>query len=738
MVALVGAGAGTAHAGKGVNLKVLSNRADLISAGDALVEVKLGKRVDPADVVVKDGRRNVTNAFSVGADGRFIGLVEGLDVGRNVLRARVRGARRKRDRQVIRNHPNGGPVFSGPLVQPWVCQETAVDEQCNEPPAYEFEYMPEGGGGFQPYDPEDPPSDVATTTTDEGNEVPFIVRIETGYQLRDQYKIAVLYDPEKPFTATSPQDGFNHKLLITHGASCGIEREAGEAPSVTSDTVVGSSPEVALGRGFAVMSTALDNAGHNCNIITQAESLVMAKERLVERYGELRYTIGTGCSGGSLTQQQVANAYPGIYQGILPACSFPDAWSTGQQLAAYNLLRRYLEDPSKWAPGVSWDPASIGAVEGHPNHVNSIVFDSVYWTDLGVPDDGCAGVSDDQVYNAESNPGGVRCTLADYMINVFGPRPEELWSAPEKAIGRGFAGLPLGDEGVQFGLKALERGQITPAQFVDLNAKVGGVDIDIQWTPQRIAATEPALTNAYRSGAVNQGNNLDKVAIIDLRGPDPGAFHDAYRSWATRARLEREQGHFKNHVIWLGHVPLFGDPEYMTDGLLAMDRWLAAVEKDSSRRPLADKIVANRPENIQDKCSQFPGVEAVVVPGIGRVCEHDQVETRYGTPATVAGESVATDTNKCQLKPLRRTDYYPIEFTDEQWAQLEATFPTGVCDWSRPGVSQQDTIPWQTYQEDATGERVIYGGRPLGRAPSGSGGGWTSRSFRGWRRAVVG
>jgi transposase len=104
----------------------------------------------------------------------------------------------------------------------------------------------------------------------------------------------------------------------------------------------------------------------------------------------------------------------------------------------------------------------------------------------------------------------------------------------------------------------------------------------------------------------------------------------------------------------------------------------------------------------------------------------------------VAGESIATDTNKCQLKPLGWTDYYPIEFTDEQWAQLEATFPTGVCDWSRPGVSQQDTIPWQTYQEDATGEQVIYGGRPLGRAPRGSGGGWTSPSFRGWRRAVVG
>ena len=162
--------------------------------------------------------------------------------------------------------------------------------------------------------------------------------------------------------------------------------------------------DTALSRGFAVLSTALNNAGHNCNLVTQAESMVMAKERLVEQYGDLRYTIGTGCSGGSLTQQQVANAFPGIYQGILPACSFPDAWSTGQQLVDYHLVRGYVENPVKWAPGVAWTPLQIAAVEGHPNHVNSIVFDTVYWEDLGNPSDSCAGVPADQTYNAETNP----------------------------------------------------------------------------------------------------------------------------------------------------------------------------------------------------------------------------------------------------------------------------------------------------------------------------------------------
>ena len=713
-------GAAPASAATSLEIEVLSNRADLVSAGDALVAVRVPAGVNVSKVRVLDDDRDVTSAFATRPNGRFEGLVTGLSLGPNVLTARAPGA--KDARVTVTNHPNGGPVFSGPQVQPWVCQSTAVDGQCNQPPTYEYRYK-STSGTFGDYDPDDPPSDVAETTTDQGRTVPYIVRVETGYQDRDQYRIAVLYDPAQPWTAWSPQDQWNHKLLITHGASCGIERQSGSAPDVENDE--------ALGRGFAVMSTALNNAGHNCNIVTQAESMVMAKERLVEQYGELRYTIGTGCSGGSLTQQQVANAYPGIYQGILPACSFPDAWSTGQQLVDYHLVRAYAEDPSKWGTGVVWDPLSIAAIEGHPNHVNSIVFDTVYWTSLGDPDDGCPGVPAEDTYNAETNPGGVRCTLADYMVNVFGPRSSDVWLAPERQVGRGFAGLPLDNVGVQYGLSALKQGLITTEQFVDLNAKIGGGDIDINPTVGRLRADQPALANAYRSGAVNSANNLDEVAIIDLRGPDPGAFHDAYRSWAIRARLEREHGTFANHVIWFGAVPLMGDPDYGNEALVAMDRWLAAVEGDSAPGTLAQKIIRDRPGDVNDRCSQLEGLEMVSLPGLGPVCELKDVQTRYGTPRTVAGEGVETDLNKCTLKPLRRLDYYPITFTDAQWQRLQQAFPAGVCDWGAPGVSQADTIPWQTYQD--AGGNVVYGGRTLGSAPARSGSGWTSAAFAGWR-----
>jgi hypothetical protein len=739
-VAVTPALAGAAGGGDGLRIEVVSDRADLISGGDALVAISLPHGLDASSVTVDLGGRDVTGEFAVRDNGRFEGLLTGLDLGRNELTAEAPGY--ASDTETITDHANGGPVFSGPQVKPWVCQNDSKSPKCNAPTTYRYEYMSTLGGGFQPYDPKNPPGDVATTTTQTGATVPFIIRIETGYQDRDQYQIATLFQPGKSWTAWAPQPQFNHKLLITHGASCAINHESGTAPSVTGDTVAGDSPAVALGEGFAVMSTALDNAGHNCNLVTEAESLVMAKEHLVEQYGTLRYTIGTGCSGGSLVQQQVANAYPGIYQGIIPQCSFPDAWSTGQQLAAYHFTRGYFENPTKWGSGITWTPDQIAAVEGHPNHGNAIIFDTNYWEGLADPSGppngtgvstGCSGVTAAEEYDAQTNPGGVRCTLADYMINVFGPRPQSVWTPNEQKLGHGFAGLPISDVGVQFGLQALQDGTITPAQFADLNDKIGGADIDLNYTHARSDVTQPALRNVYRSGAVNETNNLQNVAIIDLRGPDPGAFHDAYRSWTIRARLERVEGHFpRNDVMWFGETPLIGDPSYTEDA------WLSAVQRDHRDVSLAKKMQQDRPDDVQDRCSNIPGVDQVTLPGGDEVCQDATLETRFATPAMVAGESIRTDVEKCQLEPLRRSSYYPLEFSAQQWATLKQVFPTGVCDWSKRGVSQRGAIPWLNYQRDAAGRHVIYGGEPLGPAPDGSGGGWTSPAFSDWRSAQAG
>src|SRR3954447_18023417 len=97
------------------------------------------------------------------------------------------------------------------------------------------------------------------------------------------------------------------------------------------------------------------------------------------------------------------------------------------------------------------------------------------------------------------------------MVNAFG-RYENGWAR------RGWDNV-----GIQYGLKGLRQGLISPAEFVDFNTNIGGADLDLNLTPERTAADPIALRRLYRTGAINSANNLDQVAIIDLCGTDPPA-----------------------------------------------------------------------------------------------------------------------------------------------------------------------------------------------------------------------
>src|SRR4051794_15118250 len=122
-----------AHAAKpgGLAVQVLSNRADVISADDALVAIKLPAGVDPSTVRVAAGGRDVTSAFAMRANGRFEGLVTGLAAGPNVLRAGAPGYRAAR--VTVLDHPNGGPRLSGPHGPPWQGPGTAQGAQGKPP-----------------------------------------------------------------------------------------------------------------------------------------------------------------------------------------------------------------------------------------------------------------------------------------------------------------------------------------------------------------------------------------------------------------------------------------------------------------------------------------------------------------------------------------------------------------------------------------------------------------------------
>jgi hypothetical protein len=725
-----GASASTSGAAGSVSIRVLSTRADLVSGGSALVGIFLPADVAPSRVHVTLGGRNITGEFSsgrlpglmtgvptpnlIGIDrsaNALVGTVTGLVRGDNVLTALLPNG--SGARLTITDHPAGGPIFSGPQIQPWTCNPGASDPRCDRKPTYSFFYVPAGANTgpqapnvqtpdprFQPYDPAHPvpTAAIAQTTTDGGRTVPFIVRVETGAVDRGQYQIGVLFDPSRSWSPWQPQPGWDHKLMLLGGPNCGISYTEGTAPNPLWWP--------ALARGFAVATNYLDMTGADCNIVTQAESELMTKERLIDEYGLVRYTMGIGGSGESIVQQGVANAYPGIYDGIIPESSFADAWTAQIQTDDCVQAMRYWENPAGWAPGVAWTPAEMSVVESGDMPSSCAAWAETFGRVLFTPTSGATGVSASQLYNPTTNPCGVRTTLWDYTVNVLGRRPSTVWTAPEKACGRGFANRPFDNVGVELGLRGLLAGQLTPAQFADLNAKLGGRDIDYNWIPHRTVADPAALTATYRSGEANETNNLH-LPIIDIRTIANADLHDTFQSFVTRARLDAANGTHANQAIWMVQAYNTGfavDPAVEMNAFRLMNTWLDRIEADTSSRTSAQKTIADKPSAVVDRCTTAEGIPApCVVPA-------------SGSPRLGAGEPIVNDYWKCPLRPLTHQDFPPtVTFTPAEWAQLQAAFPTGVCDWTKPAVGRQRSVAWLTYQ-DAHGEEV-RGGSPLGREP---------------------
>src|SRR5262249_9236708 len=102
-----------------LQIRTLDNRADLISGGDAYVELVFPDHAPLIHLEVLVGDRDVTGAFARRADGRVTGLITGLAVGANVVTAS--SASTDASSLTITNHPIGGSVYSGPQILPFVC-----------------------------------------------------------------------------------------------------------------------------------------------------------------------------------------------------------------------------------------------------------------------------------------------------------------------------------------------------------------------------------------------------------------------------------------------------------------------------------------------------------------------------------------------------------------------------------------------------------------------------------------
>src|SRR5262249_28850628 len=186
------------------------------------------------------------------------------------------------------------------------------------------------------------PGDVATITTAKGATVPFVVRVETGTMNRGIYQTLVLHDPTRDPAPTpfSPPPAWNRRFLAIHGVGCptGWWRQGG---------VMGVNPLAGpmiqrLGEGYAIFTNTLNPPTNSCNAFLAGETTMMGKEHAIETFGVPDFTVSIGSSGGAYTSLQIADAFPGLFDGILINATFPDALSIALAGADAHLLAHYF------------------------------------------------------------------------------------------------------------------------------------------------------------------------------------------------------------------------------------------------------------------------------------------------------------------------------------------------------------------------------------------------------------
>ncbi len=98
-------------------------------------------------------------------------------------------------------------------------------------------------------------------------------------------------------------------------------------------------------------------------------------------------------------------------------------------------------------------------------------------------------------------------------------------------------------------------GAISVDEFLELNEKIGGNDIDGNFVAKRSEGDPIALRAVYESGLMNSGGGgLANVPILHARPYTDavGDIHDRHRDLTIRARLERANGRSDNQIIWIG------------------------------------------------------------------------------------------------------------------------------------------------------------------------------------------
>jgi hypothetical protein len=697
-------------------IRALSTRPDLVTGGDVLLQVTGPAPLSGKNLRVLVNGNDASAAFKVAADSHaLVGLVTGLNVGSNAIVASMRGSKATAQLTVI-NHPITGPVLYSPHQTPFICETQAVglgaplDPDCSANTKVEYFYRSASagaprenqgdlaaadtangfGGGrgtaasnpFKPLDPNGPrPTDIAMTTTTEGKTVPYIVRREMGTINRAIYSIAFLHEPGTPLPSPWTTGGaWNGRLVYTFGGGVAAGYHQGRtigglngARGHLEDGQLGDYP---LAKGYAVAGSSLNVFGTHANDVVSAESMMMVKEHFIEQFGPIKWTIGSGRSGGSMQQHMIGNNYPGLLDAIVPTASFADTLTFQNSMLDCELLDRAMTTSKQ--PFTTDQKTAVSGFSHWDYCTNNKLRYAGVAADINCD---ATTIPPPMRFDPVKKPEGVRCTYQDALVAVYGKDPKT-----------GFARRPFDNVGVQYGLKAFNDGKINFNQFLDINRLVGGHDINGNVVANRTAADLEALRIAYESGRINDGaQGLAMIPIIDMRpyteGPG-GNVHDTFNGVIAGNRINAAGGGNRISRVYEANVPIF---KAQDDNLDILDGWLAAVARDTAPGSPREKVLRNKPAGLADSCFTAK-LEEIKDPA-----KCAAMFPVYANPRIVAGGPATGDVFKCELKPIDRTDYKrPV--TDAQLAQVRDVFPQGVCDYTKKGVMQRPVSgTWLTY-----------------------------------------
>jgi len=741
-VAVIAAAPAQGAATHGFELEVLSSPAEMVTGGDALVRVSIPRTVPLHKATVSLNGVNVTGTLELDAAARTLtGMVTGLRLGDNTLHADSNGQGKGRPAAdlTLKNHPVTGPIFSGPQQQPFLCRTIGQglgtplpdnqdgiglavpggwSKDCSVPTKVDFQYRATNGS-FKDLPAGPLPADVAMTTTMDGETVPYVIRRERGTINRFIYSISILSPLGDP-AAPPDLSLWNGRLVYSFDGGVAIGHNQG--------TLGGNHRyHNGLSKGYAVVYSSGTRTATHYNLVLGGETAIMTKERFIEGYGVPRYTVGVGGSGGGIQQYVYAQNHPGvILDAAVPQYSYPDMVTQTIHVGDCELLEQYMDvtdgaNPKwqtwqnrTWLEGMAASNHIPNPYTGGAPGLSECVSGWRGLTPLAMNPNWFEPWGEMDLYPAATIL-AVKWTHWDDLATIYG------------VDAAGYGRSTWDNVGVQYGLEALRAGNITPAEFLKLNATVGSWKeskdmtqegcpfypsfgcFDATWDPwsrkqmrlspdggitpaPRREGSLEAMHAAYESGLVFRGDI--GIPTIDWRHylERELDMHNSHQSFAARQRLLSFDGDASNQVIWFTDGPRLFDQT--PQAFEVIDEWMANIRANPAK-----SVAENRPMDAVDKCFTSSGApiasgsdvwSGILDAGPKGACA--QQFPLFSTSRIVAGGPIEGWIYKCATKPVAAAI---ADGTYGSWtpdateaARLEQIFPTGVCDYSKPDAGK--------------------------------------------------